>query len=165
MGRTASTSALRVAPDEWDPAALPRQTRIRQHLHAVPTLKHTQIPTPPKPEELPIPPPDPRIVRMIAIYGYEVVDGSRSVTQLAAWITREVADHLTSRRAARTERRTLYRDERRTVPVPGPVHLSLSSAKTAEAAVVLQTGARFTAVAVRLEYLREKWRATNLTVL
>lgn len=162
MAAPAFSSALNHPQSPW-PA--PPTIRLRQHLHAVPPLKHVPLPVPLLSEELSIPPPDHQVIRTLAVYGFEVLDGSRSVAQLGAWITREVADQLIARRTARTERRTLYRDERRTVPVPGPVHLSLSSPIVAEATVVLQTGERFTAVAMRLEYLREKWRATNLTVL
>ncbi|QIM18009.1 hypothetical protein G7066_03740 [Leucobacter coleopterorum] len=105
------------------------------------------------------------MIQKLAIYGYEALDGSRSIAQLGAWITRGVVEQLTSRRAAWTERRSLYRDNRRLVPVPGKVHLSQLSNRVAEATVVVQTEVRSTAIAIRLEFLHQRWRATDLTVL
>lgn len=148
-----------------EPNTAPQRPSRRRHLHAVPD------PKPPRAAEISrssppeIPAPDLNIVRLLAVYSYEILDGSRAVSQLGGWITREVAEHLTERRAARTERRTLTRDDRRAVPVPGPVHLSRPSLLVTEVTIVLRTEARATAVAMRLEYLRERWRATNLTVL
>lgn len=112
-----------------------------------------------------IPPPDAQLIQKIALYGYEVLDGSRTVAQLGSWITRDVAEQLRSIRAARTERRTLYRDHRRCVPVPGRVHLSQVSNHVVEATVVLRTEARATAVALRLEFFHQRWRVTVLAVL
>ncbi|UOQ61661.1 Rv3235 family protein [Leucobacter rhizosphaerae] len=152
----------------------------RRHLHAVPPPGPARISTVPRPAApvplapvpaplpaaaLDIPPPDLSVVRLLAVYSYEILDGSRAVGQLGGWITREVAEHLTARRAARTERRTLTRDTRRSVPVPGPVHLSRPSPLVTEVTIILTTPARSTAVAMRLEYLRQRWRATTLTVL
>lgn len=153
----------------------------RRHLHAVPppgTAPVSAVPRPAAPvpaapvpaapvpaAALDIPLPDLAVVRLLAVYSYEILDGSRAVAQLGGWITREVAEHLMARRAARTERRTLTRDTRRSVPVPGPVHLSRPSPLVTEVTIILTTPARSTAVAMRLEYLRQRWRATALTVL
>lgn len=147
------------------PVDEPRITELlpKRHLHAIPRFKG------PLTEQFSIqgdiPPPNSEMIQKLAIYGYEVLDGSRVIAQLAGWITRNVAEQLASRRAARTERRTLYRDERRFIPTPGPVHLSRVSDRVAEATVVLKTDARCTAVAIRLEFLHRRWRATDLTVL
>lgn len=148
----------------------------RRHLHAVPPPGTAPVSTVPRPAApvsaapvpaaaLDIPLPDLAVVRLLAVYSYEILDGSRAVAQLGGWITREVAEHLMARRAARTERRTLTRDTRRSVPVPGPVHLSRPSPLVTEVTIILTTPARSTAVAMRLEYLRQRWRATALTVL
>lgn len=144
-------------------ALAPHDSHPKRHLHAVPRLKgfqdHQRLPSDD------IPPPDSRMIQKLAIYGYEALDGSRSIAQLGAWITRGVVEQLTSRRAAWTERRSLYRDNRRLVPVPGKVHLSQLSNRVAEATVVVQTEVRSTAIAIRLEFLHQRWRATDLTVL
>lgn len=137
--------------------------RPKRHLHALPSLKSPPAKHPPTAED--IPPPDLRMIQKLAVYGYEVLDGSRSVTQLGAWISRGVAAQLTSRRAAWTERRSLYRDYRRLVPIPGRVHFSQVSSRVAEATVVVRTEMRSTAVAIRLEFSHRRWRATDLTVL
>lgn len=135
----------------------------QRHLYALPELKNPTLQK--RPDVANIPPPDTQIIQKIAIYGYEVLDGSRAVAQLGSWITRDVAEQLRSIRAARTERRTLYRDHRRRVPVPGRVHLSQVSSRVAEATVVLQTEARSTAVAIRMEFFHQRWRVTVLAVL
>lgn len=160
-----SASAARPLPSTpTDPAARPPTTRPRRHLHAVPTPKSARdtVPIAAAPN---IPPPDLNVVRMLAVYSYEILDGSRAVAQLGGWITRDVAEHLSARRAARTERRTLYRDHRRSVPISGPVHLSRPAPHVVEVTIVLRTEVRSTAVAMRLEYLRSRWRATELTLL
>lgn len=138
--------------------------RPRRHLHAVPAPRSPRavVPLRAVPD---IPPPDLNVVRRLAVYSYEVLDGTRAVAQLGGWITREVAEQLSTRRAARTERRTLYRDNRRSVPTPGPVHLSRPAPLVTEVTIVLRTEVRSTAVAMRLEFVRDRWRATELTVL
>lgn len=137
--------------------------RPQRHLHALPEL--TNLTAQKRPDAADIPPPDTQIIQKIAIYGYEVLDGSRAVAQLGSWITRDVAEQLGSIRAARTERRTLYRDHRRRVPVPGRVHLSQVSSRVAEATVVLRTETQSTAVAIRMEFFHQRWRVTVLAVL
>ena len=153
------TAPVAPAPD---PVGTPQ---ARRHLHAVPAAGPRRETASSRAAPLDIPPPDLTIVRLLAVYSYEILDGSRAVAQLGGWITRDVAEQLTARRAARTERRTLYRDTRRSVPIPGPVHLSRPAPLVTEVTVVLTTEVRSTAVAMRLEYLRKRWRATELTVL
>lgn len=139
------------------------EPRPKRHLHPLPSLKSSPEPEPTLAGD--IPPPDVRMIQKLAIYGYEVLDGSRTVAQLGAWVTRSVVEQLTSRRAAWTERRSLYRDYRRLVPIPGRVHMSQVSKRAAEATVVIQTEVRSTAVAIRLEFSHQRWRATDLTIL
>ena len=104
-------------------------------------------------------------IQRLALCAAEVLDGSRAIGQLAGAITEEVAQELAARRALRTERRTLYRDERRVVPVPGPPHASAPRPGVVEAAVVLHAPGRTHAVALRFEVRRGAWRVTHLTVL
>lgn len=152
---------------------IPRPHSVpRRILHAVPERsQHQRRPTqidgtvesvdsPPDPA-----PPPHRFIQTLAVHAYEVLDGARAVAQLGPWITQSVAAELIARRAARTERRTLYRDQRRVVPVAGRVHLHQPTPHTIEATVVLRTKVRAAAVAIRLEYSRARWRATHLTVL
>lgn len=113
---------------------------------------------------MPLPPPAASIQRL-ALYAFEALEGMRAVSQLAGTITPEVARDLQERRLARTERRTLYGDQRRIVAIPGPVHMSRPHLEAVEAAVVLHARGRTTAVALRLEPSAGRWRATSLTVL
>ncbi len=160
------------APDLGAPAtAQPARrdasaARRRRHLHAVakPSRRRSEAALDAS-SEADIPPPSPRLVQKLGLYAFEALDGTRVVAQLGGWITAEVAAQLLERRAARTERRTLYRDQRRTVPVPGRVHVNRPFPHIAEAVVVLDTGVRSTAIAIRLEFIRQRWKATELTVL
>ncbi|WP_157502285.1 Rv3235 family protein [Leucobacter celer] len=112
-----------------------------------------------------VPPPAVMTIQKLALYAFEALEGSRSVAQLGGWITREVAAALLERRAARTERRTLYRDARRVVACPGPAHIDRPLPHIIEATVVLYAEPRSRSVALRLEHNGSRWRATDLTVL
>lgn len=104
-------------------------------------------------------------IQRLALSAFEILEGTRAIGQLAGWITPEVLQQLQERRAARTERRTLYQDHRRVVATPGPAHISRPSRNVVEATVVLHAAVRTSAVAVRLERSNEQWRATHLTLL
>ncbi len=112
-----------------------------------------------------VPPPPPAAIRRLALYAFEALEGVRSVTQLAGALTPEVSAALHERRAARTERRSLYKDQRRIVATPGPAHISHVSRSVVEAAVVLHAAGRTCAVALRFEAAGTRWRATHLTVM
>lgn len=112
-----------------------------------------------------LPPPDARVIQKLALYAFEVLEGARSATQLGTWILPDVAAQLTERRARRVEQRTLCKDSRRVISVPGPVHIGRPAPDVVEATVVLHAEPRSTPVALRFEYLRERWRVTELTVL
>ncbi|UOQ56490.1 Rv3235 family protein [Leucobacter allii] len=111
-----------------------------------------------------IPPPRAEVVQRLALFAFEALEGTRSVAQLAQWVTPEVVEELTLRRAARTEQRSLHGDLRRVVPTPGPVHLHRPAPGVVEAAVVLHAGQRTGTSAMRFEHRRDRWRATVLTV-
>lgn len=136
------------------------------------SITHPQTPPPrrlrgvaPFPDEGDMPDPELSFVTVLAVFAVEISEGSRPVAQLGNWITEGVADELRTRYAASIERRTLYRDTRRTVPKPGSVVTSKPAPNVFDAAVVMHLNARTIAVALRLEYLRQRWRATSLTVL
>lgn len=113
----------------------------------------------------PPPPPKDRWLQRLALSAYEAIDGIRHVSQLGASITSEVAEHLAARRAVRTERRSLYKDHRRSVPVPGAVHRSEPVAGVVEVAIVFTDLLHSFVVAMRVEYLQTRWRATRIVVL
>ena len=106
-----------------------------------------------------------KAIQALALYAFEVIEGKRTIAQLAGTITPEVRIELQKRRAARTERRTLFQDHRLLVPIPGPVHVCRPCSTVIEAAVALHAPERTIAVALRLELTAERWRATHLTVL
>ena len=112
-----------------------------------------------------VPPPPASLVQRLALYAFEVLEGTRVVTQLGGWITLEVAETLRARRALRVERETAMRDRRRRIAMPGRAHLSSPLPHVIEATVLLHVEPRATVVALRLEHHRDRWRATDITVL
>lgn len=158
------------SPLKARPSHLELVPEARPRLVAVPPLQ-----LPPEPAAPPqamdfaaastIPDPSLRFLGALAVQGFEVLDGTRTVMQLAGAVTLELAAHLGQVRAARHERRQLYRDTRRVVPQLGRIHLCRVADRASEASVVLHLEHRTHAVAIRLEWSRERWRASSLTVL
>lgn len=109
--------------------------------------------------------PEPKVIQRLALYAFEALEGVRAVGQLAGWITPQVAEELLERRAARTERRTLYRDVRRIVATPGPVHIDRPVPHVIEASLALYAEPRTLPVAMRLEHRDRRWRVTALVVI
>ncbi|WP_058594242.1 Rv3235 family protein [Leucobacter chromiiresistens] len=151
----------------------------RAHLRAVPPMR-AETPPPPAARgrssprrdaraavlDAPaVPPPPEALVQRLAVYAFEVIDGVRSVAQLGSWVTPEVAAALTARRTLHAERATLTRDRRRRTATPGRAHLAAPLPHVIEATVVLHLETRSTVAAIRLEHLRDRWRATDITVL
>jgi hypothetical protein len=155
------------------PMPLRRSRESREHLSPAPlgaAPGPLLIPVPPLPDPLidegdDIPDPSPGFVRALAVQGFEVLEGIRTVAQLGPLVSLGVARRLTAMRAARNERRAVYRDERRRVPRAAGVRIDRHSLEAAEAAVVLHVDARVHAVAMRLEWAHRHWRAADLTVL
>ncbi|MBK0422379.1 hypothetical protein JD292_09865 [Leucobacter sp. CSA2] len=126
---------------------------------------HAQEPAEAWEAQDPLPePPGAGTLRTLALIAFEALEGVRAIAQLGPWITTGVAQQLRERRAARTELRTLTRDARRTVARPGRAH-AVRDGGVIEAVVVLHAEARATAVALRLEVVGGRWRATDLVVL
>lgn len=128
------------------------------------------VAVPPLPEPLvdrgdEIPDPTLDFVRALAVQGYEVLDGSRSVAQLGPLVSVGLTRHLTALRAVRNDRRIVYRDQRRKAPRAAAARIFRVSRVIAEASVVLHVGPRAHATALRLEWAHRHWRATELTVL
>lgn len=128
------------------------------------------IAVPPLPESMPfgdrrIPDPDPAFIRALAVQGYEVVEGTRSLSQLGSLITVGAARSLTMQRTSYGDRRIVYRDARQQRPLATTVRVDRPCDEIAEAAVVLRTRERSHAVALRLEWSHQHWRASELVVL
>lgn len=112
-----------------------------------------------------LPGPNPRMVGAIAVHVFEALEGTRGLAQLGNAITWKLAVHLGQVRAARLERRHLFKDDRHSAPRPKRVVMCRPSAHAVEASVVLETNRRTHAVALRLEWVTDRWRATEVTVL
>ncbi|MBO1902284.1 hypothetical protein J4H92_10040 [Leucobacter weissii] len=112
-----------------------------------------------------IPDPSPGFIRALAVHAFEVLEGSRTIAQLGSLISVGLARELTRLRAVRLERQRVYRDERREVPRASSVRCDRPREEVVEAAVVLRTGKRAHAVALRLEWVHRHWRASDITVL
>ena len=112
-----------------------------------------------------IPDPSPGFVRAIAVQCFEVLAGDRTVTQLGPLVSAGLARHLTELRSVWSDRRIVFRDNRRKAPRAGRVRIDIPSPGHAEAATVLAVSGRVHAVAMRLEWAHRHWRATDLTIL
>lgn len=138
---------------EADPP--PTLTRPLGRLSSVPALHEPAIPEP-----------SPQFLRALAVQAHEAIEGRRPLLQLGPWVTRDLAHRLAALRALREERRRVFRDTRlRAAPHPGNVYLSRVRPDAAESTVLLHWSERTLAVAIRIEYLRNRWRATELAVL
>ncbi len=112
-----------------------------------------------------IPEPDPEQVEALAVLVFEVVEGLRGIAQLGAAITLSAARELTAVRAARQEQRAVLREPGRPVSGSGPVRVDRPATGVAEVASVVYVGERARAVAMRMEWLHRRWRATEIAVL
>lgn len=112
-----------------------------------------------------LPDPEP-FVRNLTRGTLEVLAGVREVDQLARWLTEDAFRRLVTRANLATRARSA-----RGVPARRPVHTIVSVRHQSPAdgiveAVVVATGpARTRAVAIRLEGMDGRWRATSLALL
>lgn len=111
--------------------------------------------------------PDPvPVVRNLTRGVLEVFAGVREVEQLARWLTEDAYRTLVTRSNLAARARSA-----RGVPARRPVHHILSirhsspADSAVEAVVVVRGPARTRAVAIRLEGLDGRWRATSLAIL
>lgn len=104
-------------------------------------------------------------VQTLAAMIFEVVEGARTVTQLGASITLEAARQLGLLRSARQDQMTVLRQRPRLISRTGPVRIDRPRPGIAEAASVVYAGSRGRAVALRLEWIHQRWRVTEVAVL
>jgi hypothetical protein len=119
------------------------------------------------PAEGPPPLPDPRpLVTNLARCVVEILAGAREIEQIARWVNDEVYRHLLKRvvlaTRARSTRSTPAERPRFSV---GAVRVTEPSDGVVEAVVIMHGRARSRAVAVRLESMGTRWRATAIHVL
>jgi hypothetical protein len=112
-----------------------------------------------------LPEPEP-FLRNITRGVLEVFAGVREVDQLARWLTEDAYRKLMTRANLAARARSA-----RGVPAKRPVHALLSVHHSSpadgvvEAVVIVQGPARTRAVALRLEGMDGRWRATSLALL
>lgn len=110
--------------------------------------------------------PTQKFVQALARHATEVLDGVRNLRQLESWITPAVALSLRARTQQRSERDHMYgHDSTRPLYFPGTVRTQIIDDESVEAVVTIRKGERVFAVAMRLEWFRNRWRAAHLTVL
>jgi Family of unknown function (DUF6459) len=111
--------------------------------------------------------PDPQpLVENLARSVIEILAGAREIEQLARWMTEEVYHHLLRRVVLASRGRTARRAPTgRPVYSIGPSRLTFPADGVVEATVLVHGRARTRAVAIRLEGLDSRWRATALHVL
>ena len=146
MPSTAAASAAprrpRLGPDETDPFFAPQPTRRAA---------------------LPDPAP---LATNLARCVVEIVAGAREIEQIARWVSDDVYAHLLKRvLIAARAREARGEVARRPAFTIGSVRVSEPSDGVAEAVVVIHGRARSRAVALRLEGLDRRWRATAVHVL
>ena len=113
----------------------------------------------------PIPDPQARFVRLLAAHAFEAVEGTRSIAQLGGVLSVGAARQLALQRNALRERNAVYRDPRQCTASPGRMRLCRVLPGVAEASVVVHTERRAHAVALRLEWVHSRWRASEVHVM
>lgn len=112
-----------------------------------------------------LPSPEP-FLRNLTLGVLEVFAGVREVDQLARWLTEEPYRKLVTRANLAARARSA-----RGMPAKRPVHAILSVHESSpadgivEAVVIVRGPARTRALAVRLEGMDGRWRATSLALL
>ncbi len=128
-------------------------------------LELSEFFAPQRPPSTALPDPEP-FRRNLTRGGLEVLAGVREVDQLARWLTEDPYRKLVTRSNLAARARSA-----RGVPAIRPVYSLLSvhhsspADSVVEAVVVVQGAARARSVALRLEGLDGRWRATSLAIL
>ena len=113
----------------------------------------------------PIPDPQARFVRLLAAHAFEAVEGIRNISQLGGVLSVGAARQLALQRNALRERNAVYRDPRQCTASPGRMRLCRVLPDVAEVSVVVHTERRAHAVALRLEWVHARWRASEVHVM
>lgn len=110
--------------------------------------------------------PDPEVlIRSLAMSAVEIIHGTRPLDQIGAWITGEVAAELSRRRTLQHQRDTIAQDTRRVPHALGSTTTTHPADGVVEGVAIVHSRVRSRAVAVRLESIDNRWRATELSVL
>ncbi|RIX28747.1 Rv3235 family protein [Amnibacterium setariae] len=143
-------------------SAVPPQPPARRHLTAVRSDEFFDRQRTPRSEL-----PDPSVlVENLATGVVEVLGGVRDLEQLGRWLSESVYRHLL-RRSIIAARGRAVRGQAAARPVAkvAATRITYPAGDVVEATVLLHGAARTRAVAIRLEGMDSRWRATALAVL
>lgn len=104
-------------------------------------------------------------IRTLVLNAVEAVYGMRALEPLAKFVTSETYERLVIQRTLRLERKAVYGDQRRIVPMPGRVIVCMPNERVLNATVIVHTGPRSMGVVVRLEWFETRWRASELALI
>lgn len=112
-----------------------------------------------------LPDPEPLLINLTRSV-IEVLAGARELEQLARWVSDDVYRHLLKRVVLSARARAVkgQRAQRPALSI-GHVHIAEPRDGVVEAVVIVHTRARARAVAIRLEGLDSRWRASAINVL
>ncbi len=112
-----------------------------------------------------LPDPEPLVINLTRCV-IEVLAGARELDQLARWVTDDVYRHLLKRVVLSARARAVkgQRAQRPTITI-GRVIISEPRDGVVEAVVIVHSRVRVRAVALRLEGLDRRWRASAINVL
>lgn len=137
----------------FDPNSLPERPPGATSFAAQPTMR----------AELPDPEP---VLARLTLLVIEILDGSRKIDQIARWVNDEVHYHLQKRVVLSARSRRLKGRSAQRIPFTvGRVLITEPQDGVVESVVMVHNRVRTRAVAIRLEGLDSRWRATAITVL
>ncbi|MCJ1695043.1 MULTISPECIES: Rv3235 family protein [Rathayibacter] len=112
-----------------------------------------------------LPDPEPILSRLTLLV-VEILAGSREIDQIARWLTDDVYRHLQKRVVLASRARSLQKRPAHRIPFTvGRVVMSEPRDGVVEAVVLVHNRVRTRAVAIRLEGMDARWRATAVNVL
>ncbi|QHC57044.1 3-hydroxyacyl-CoA dehydrogenase [Rathayibacter tanaceti] len=112
-----------------------------------------------------LPDPEPILARLTLVV-IEILEGSREIDQIARWLTDEVYRHLQKRVVLAARSRSLARRTGQRIPFTiGRVVMAEPRDGVIEGVVLVHSRVRTRAVAIRLEGMDARWRATAINVL
>lgn len=101
----------------------------------------------------------------LAMISLEALQGTRTVEQLAPFTTPHATDTLRVQAQLWRERRAITRQMTTSTYRVGNTHLIHIAENTYEAVVMLHGSARSRVAAMRLEVVRDRWRASAINVM
>lgn len=156
-----STTAIVPAPREGIPAAHTLDSRVLRpgHIENDDFFGHQPASTSSLPDPRPL-------IENLTRCVIEILAGARDLDQISRWVTDEVHRHLL-KRVVLSSRARQVRGQKAVRPtfVIGSVTLCEPADGVVEAAVIVRGRARTRAVALRLEGMDRRWRASAINVL